>query len=373
LEKQFQMPDLKNTITHWSHHRQLLGKKANSFEQILQLIIGVYSAHPTAALSLFARTNNFDEKAFYGIDENKIAYRVPAMRQSVYWLPKDDAAMIMAATLDAADSPAWEKRYSHSGRKIPPENYADWANSILKNTSTPFTVKELKGKTTVPDDKLKFVLNRMAFERKMLRVGANSLRSNIISYVSTEAWNNVPFENIDAEKAQIWLAKKYLHTFGPVRIKDFQWWAGITLTKAKEAFSAFETIDLGDDLLLLKEDQKAFESFKIPKEDFLDILPQWDSYIMGYAPDGRERFVSEDMQHHIYGKLGATGGNGLGTILVNGKAYGSWNSRFKGSKMEVSLNLFEKTGSKLKKDITQAFQKIALLLHAKSVVFENKP
>lgn len=124
------MSDLKTIITHWSHHRQLLGKQGSSFEQVLNSILGVYSAHPTAALSLYARTNNFDEQAFYNIDENQIAFRVPSMRQSVYWLPKDDAPMIMAATLDAADSPAWEKRYSQSGRDIPPESYQGWANSI---------------------------------------------------------------------------------------------------------------------------------------------------------------------------------------------------------------------------------------------------
>ncbi len=365
------MSDLKNKLTYWSHHRQLLEKQGSNFEQVLNSIIGVYSAHPTAALSLYARIKSFEEKAFYNIDENRIAFRVPAMRQSVYWLPKNDAATIMDATLDAADSPTWEKRYSQSGRKIPPENYEAWANSILKTTITPLTVKELKGNTSVPDDKLKFVLNRMAFEREILRVGAKSLRSNIISYVSTESWNGSNFKPIDVQKAQSRLAKKYLLAFGPARIKDFQWWAGITLTKARAAFSTIDTIDLGAGLLLLKEDQKAFENFKITQKDSIDILPQWDSYTMGYAPDGRERFVSSDNQHHIYGKLGATGGNGLGTILINGKAHGSWTSRFKGSRMEVSLNIFEKVGVKQKNDINKAFNQIALLLKAKDIVFDN--
>ncbi len=366
------MSDLKSKLTHWSHHRQLLGKQASSFEQVLNSIIGVYSAHPTAALSLFARTQKFDEQTFYDLDEKRVAIRVPAMRQSVYWLPKEDTPMIMAATLDPPDAPSWEKRYAQPGRNIPPEKYDAWANTILKTATSPLTVKELKGNTNVPDELLKFILNRMAFEQKVLRVGAKSLRSNIISYVSTEAWNHTPFENIDPERAQIWLAKKYLQAFGPARIKDFQWWVGTTATKAKAAFSAIETIEIGEGLLLLKEDQQAFESFKIPQKDCIDILPQWDSYMMGYAPDGRERFVSTDMQHHIYGKLGATGGNGLGTILINGKAHGSWSSRFKGTKMEVSLNLFEKINAKMKKEIAESLKKIAELLQAKEVVFDNK-
>ncbi len=52
---------------------------------------------------------------------------------------------------------------------------------------------------------------------------------------------------------------------------------------------------------------------------------------MGYVPDGRECFVSPDMQQQIFGKIGATGGNALGVLLVNGTDHGSWDSRFKGN------------------------------------------
>lgn len=367
------MPDSNEKLTRWSHLRQLLGKQAKNPEQALSSIIGVYSAHPSAPLSLFARVQNFSEKAFFELDEKRLAYRVPAMRQSVYLLPKDFAHIAMAATLDAPDDPSWEKRYSQPGRKIPPEYYENWTAEVLKVATKPLNLNDIAAATSIPHDNLKTSLNRMAFERKLLRVGAKSLRSNGISYVATESWNGTPFEHIDQAKAQIRLAEKYLRAFGPARVKDFQWWAGITATQAKTAFGALETANLGEGLLLLKTDLAAYEAFKIPQNDCLDILPQWDSYIMGYAPDGRERFVSPDMQHHIYGKLGATGGNGLGTVLLNGKAIGSWTSRFKGSNMEVSLNLFDTTGEKLKNDLTEAFKNIAGLLDAKKVVFENKP
>ncbi len=71
---------------------------------------------------------------------------------------------------------------------------------------------------------------------------------------------------------------------------------------------------------------KDFESFKAPTQDSLDIFPQWDSYTMGCAPDGRERFVSSDMQGNIYGSIGATIRNALGVVLVNRMAHGSWGS-----------------------------------------------
>lgn len=164
----------------------------------------------------------------------------------------------------------------------------------------------------------------MAFEGSLLRIGAGSLRSNIISYVSTEAWAAEHFARVENNTAMTWLAGEYLRAFGPVRIKDFQWWAGISATQAKMAIPKNDTASVGNDYLLLAHDRNEYETFSLPSKDSLNILPQWDSYTMGYAPDGRERFVSPDMQHHIYGSLGATGGNALGTLLINGTAHGSW-------------------------------------------------
>jgi hypothetical protein len=72
----------------------------------------------------------------------------------------------------------------------------------------------------------------MAFEGRLLRVGANGLRSNIISHVNTNAWAGDKFVPVDSNKALASLAGEYLRAFGPARIRDFQWWAGITVGKA---------------------------------------------------------------------------------------------------------------------------------------------
>lgn len=168
-----------------------------------------------------------------------------------------------------------------------------------------------------------------------------------------------------------WLAGEYLRAFGPVRIKDFQWWAGISATQAKMAIPKNDTASVGNDYLLLAHDRNEYETFSLPSKDSLNILPQWDSYTMGYAPDGRGRFVSPDMQHHIYGSLGATGGNALGTLLINGTAQGSWKSRFAGNQMKVILNMFEKPSSRLNSAIAARFNEISLLLKAKSGVIQK--
>jgi hypothetical protein len=150
-------------------------------------VIGVYSSHPTAPLSLSARVQTFSEQAFYELDEKRLAFRVPAMRQSAYLLPKETAYLAMAATLPPPSDPYWQKRYSKKGRLIPEEHYQGWKKQIFQAAGTPKTAAEIKQAVNIPEAALKPVLNRMAFERYLLRVGAKSLRSNIISYVSTKA------------------------------------------------------------------------------------------------------------------------------------------------------------------------------------------
>jgi hypothetical protein len=45
--------------------------------------------------------------------------------------------------------------------------------------------------------------------------------------------------------------------------------------------------------------QKVFEAVKCPKGS-VDLLPKWDSYTMGLAPDGRQRFVHPEVQKKAY-------------------------------------------------------------------------
>jgi len=327
------MPEFIQKIRAWSHHRQRLGNRGLDASQVLKDVIGVYSSHPTGPLSLFARIQSFDAASFNQLDHDRLAFRIPAMRLSAYMVPSENAAMISAATLPSPTDPVWENRYSHKDRKIPVEHYEDWKRQILTVALKPLSAKEIKEQTEIPNETTKPVLNRMAFERLLLRVGAESLRSNIISYVSTAAWT-VEYPLFNKVKALKWLAKEYLKAFGPARIKDFQWWVGITSEMAKMAIEACETKNIGEDHLLLISDEEDFGSFDHTLEDSIDILPQWDCYTMGYAPDGRTRFVDQDKQDKIYGSLGATGGNALGTVLINGLASAVWTSRFRGNQMQ---------------------------------------
>ena len=366
------MASIKEKITHWSYDRQRLGKQASNLIQVLKDVIGVYSTHPSGPLSLFARVKSFKEDDFYKLDYKQLAFRVPAMRLSIYMLDAETAHLAFSAIVPSPSSGYWEKRYSQPGRKIPKEQYSSLRKKILQFATKPLSATEIKDAAGIPDETIKPALNRMAYEGDLLRIGAKSLRSNTLSYVSARDWAKGKFVRTDSGKALAWLAEEYLKAFGPARIKDFQWWAGVTVGRANSAVNTCKTIEIENGLLLLASDVKKFESFKIPAKDSIDLLPQWDSYTMGYPSDGRERFVEPEMQQHIYGKLGATGGNALGTVLVNGTAHGSWDFRFEGTKMKIKLYMFEKPSSKIMKNIADHFNYMGALLKAKNLVLESK-
>jgi hypothetical protein len=289
------------------------------------------------------------------------------MRFSVFVLPHETAHLAFSATVPPDSDQVWHKRYSQKNRYMSKEDYKPWREKVAQIAKEPHTAAEIREAAGIPDSSIKCLLNRIAFEGRLLRVGANGPRSNIISYVNTNDWAGDKFVPVDSNKALAWFAGEYLRAFGPARIRDFQWWSGITVGKAKKAIEAQDTVEIHEDYPLLKKDLSEFESFKISKGDSLAILPRWDSYTMGYAPDGRDRFVDPAFQDRIYGSIGATGGNALGTILLNGLAHGSWDSRFAGSKMVINLNMIEKPSKQLDEQITEQFNDIATLLNVKKI------
>ena len=358
-------------IRDWSYTRQSMGKEGNNLLQILKDVVAVYSSQPSAPLSLFARAKFFNEREYQQLDADRMAYRIPAMRESVHLLPAETAHLVSTAVLPLPDDPYWEKRYSHQQRKIPPNEYPGWRSAVNDALHEPRTVDEIKKMHVLPDEVVKFILNRMAFEGDVLRIGAESLRSNIISYVAKAAWTGKAKLKADSGESLAWLAEQYLRAFGPCRVKDFQWWTGLTVKKAKTAISSCNTVELEEGLLLLNKDMADFESHKKRAEDRIDLLPQWDCYTMGYAPDGRERFVSPDVQEKMFGKLGATRGNALGVVMINGLVHGTWSFRFKAGSMINKLGMFVHPTNKVLEIIEEKIHEVAVLLKAKRVTLEQ--
>jgi hypothetical protein len=90
---------------------------------------------------------------------------------------------------------------------------------------------------------------------------------------------------------------------------------------------------------------------------------------MGYAPDGRRRFVEDQFLTRVYtsvsGSPGATSGDGLPVILRGGRAVATWSHRFAGQKLGVTVAPFE--GTRMAPIGEAAFDGVARLLGASAM------
>jgi hypothetical protein len=319
----------------FTYERQRLGRAAPNAARALEEVIAVYSSHPSAPLSLHARAKTMDAKAFHRLD----GLRLPAMRMSIHLLPRATAHLAFHAT--PAPPADRKKRMKHF--KFTEERYAELRGQILKAATEPLTLPELREAVGAQPEELKGISAQMTRDAELVRVGAKGLRSNELRYVAVE------LDDADADEALAWLAGEYLRAFGPIRPKDFVWWAGVTAGRAKQALAAHETEELDGGLLILAKDVKAFEKAK-PLECTVDLLPKWDALTMGYAPDGRDRFAHPDVVKQCYDFRG----DGRPVVLVDGQAAGTWE--------KLEPDLFDTAGPKVRKAIDERLEAVKAFL-----------
>ena len=332
-------PSPLERLTAWSLRRQRLDCHAESPLQALHDVVAVYTTHPTAPLALLARSNGLDAASFRALEEQRHVVRIIAMRGSAFMVPTTTATTIFAATA----MPEARLEATLRARGLDLETYRRLVPRVLECCATPLTPAQLKACLPLPED-VYMVARVLARQGQILRFNANSLRIDTLRYVATTAWLGKPFDELDRAAALRWLAREYLRAFGPARVPDFAWWSGCTRREATTALAHSETVER-DGLLLLAEDAAAYDHVATLDPAHADVLPKWDSLTMGYAPDGRQRFIDDRFLSLAYtsvtGSPGATSGDGLPLILRGGRAIATWSHRFAGQRLEVTVAPFE--------------------------------
>lgn len=331
--------DIPRRLRAWSYRRQQLCRAASRPDEALRGAVAVYSSHPTAPLALLARSQSFDATRFSAMEQRREAVRLPAMRQSIFLMPAETAPRIFAATRLPMEKHAPRLRYAGLDWGA----YARLKQRVLALTQEPITASGLREALNV-DAKLMTGVRVMTYEGLILRLGS-TLRADSLRYVATEAWLGHPLEEADPEASLRWLAMEYLRAYGPARVTDFAWWSGVPRRRAQAALSGEDIVDIGGGLLLPADQQAAFERAEPVDPDAVDLLPKWDAYTMGHAPDGRQRLVDDEYLAVAYNMTratpGALSGDGLPLVLRGGRAVAIWSHRFQGNRMLVTVAPFE--------------------------------
>jgi hypothetical protein len=280
------------------------------------------------------------------------AVRIPAMRASIYVEPADWAPRVFAAT-------RVRSREALRYYRISDDEYETAKKAVLRAAREPTAARDLRDALGGTG---RAVLSVMCREGVLMRATASSLRSNTLTYVAADAWLDGGLPAMDAGEALAWLAREYLRAFGPGRIEDFAWWSGEKPAAASKAIASCDTVELDGGQLLLTEDRAAFERSR-RKASGVSLLPKWDAYTMGYAPDGRARLVEPELQSRIYEESGDC----LPVILVDGLAAGVWRHRFAGKRMEVEVELFDRPTAAVSRAVRDRIEEAGELLGAGSL------
>ena len=339
----------------WSYERQRIGKPAAGPAQALRAVVAVYATHPTAPLALRARARTFTAAGYRRLDRDGQAIRIPAMRRTVFLVPRATATRIFSAVRPSeSDALRGLKR-----QKISLAEYRRLASRVLARAQEPVASRDLQAAVGLKGEALGSVLRCLRYEGRLVTLAGDSLHTSPHHYVATSAWIGDRLDADDQVNALQWLAGEYLRAYGPARVEDFAWWAGITKTRAARAIQTHETIDLDEGLLLPSRDERAFTGVKRLRNE-VALLPKWDAYTMGHAPDGRARFVHPDVQRRVYTPIGpGLAGDGNPVVLVDGEAVATWTYTLKDG---AEVQPFERLGTRTRAQVNENLDAIARLL-----------
>lgn len=342
-------------LRSWSHLRQRLREPAEDPEQALHSVVAVYATHPTAPLALWARTRSFSPTAYRRFDRARKGLRIPGMRGTIFLVPRRDAARIFTAVRPPiARVLRALKRHQFTMRE-----YERLSKLVLVAAKKPVLSTDLEKSVGIAGPPLGTVLRCLRYEGRALALAGDSLNSSAHRYVAAAAWAPEGLDAGDPAKALVWLAGEYLRAYGPARVEDFMWWAGVTKTAAANALTPHKTVNVGGGLLLLARDEAAFGRVRLVRGT-VDLLPKWDPYTMGHAPDGRQRFVHPDVQPRVYTPIGVgLPGDGNPVVLVDGEAVATWTFTLKDGS---AVQPFDTLGPTIRRKVEEKFEVIVQLL-----------
>ncbi|HEX6207229.1 MAG TPA: crosslink repair DNA glycosylase YcaQ family protein [Actinomycetota bacterium] len=339
----------------WTYVRQRLDRPARGALEALRAVVAVYATHPTAPLALRARARSLTGAAYRRLDRERRGLRIPGMRGTVFLVPREAAARIFTAVRPSRSRVvARLKRHDMSE-----EEYEAIARRVVAVAGEPTRADDLREATGLEGPVLATIVRGLRLEGRLLALAGRPLTSSPHRYVATEAWAEEVLDAGDRESSLAWLGGAYLEAYGPARIEDFAWWAGVGKRAAATAVGEHDTIDVGDGLLLPARHEAAFERSR-PLNGTLALLPRWDAYTMGHAPDGRARFVHPDVQPRVYEPIGVgLPGDGNPVVLVDGEVVATWTYSLKDG---ADVQPFDTLGPGTRKKVEEELDAIAAFL-----------
>jgi hypothetical protein len=168
-----------------------------------------------------------------------------------------------------------------------------------------------------------------------------------------------------------WLARRYLHAYGPAGPEDLAAWAGITLSDARAGFAA-QSDDLievqieGSQAWILKEQAHALdqpENVSAP----VKLLPAFDTVLLGYR--SRDWFLPAQFAERVL----PGGGMLRPAVLVDGWIVGAWKSKKVKHSLQITVEPFAELTDEARAGVAAEVEDIGRFLELTTTLETIKP
>jgi uncharacterized protein YcaQ len=182
---------------------------------------------------------------------------------------------------------------------------------------------------------------------------------------------SVNLDEVTAEEAQEKLLIKYLHGYGPASQQDFSLWSGLiaadskrAITNSERALAQIKVEGVNRPLLILREDLKTLRSIDLDEHAPACLLPKFDSMLLGHK--NRSRIIRDELKGFVFR---SAVGDIAATVLVKGRAVGTWRHKKTKHTLVVTVKPFEKIAKADLKEVEQKAKELSQYLGAEELKF----
>lgn len=154
-------------------------------------------------------------------------------------------------------------------------------------------------------------------------------------------------KKLSKDEALATLLKKFIKSHGPICIKDFVWWSGLTIVESKRGFEILEK-DLKS-FALHNQTYWYYESNFLGIPDKAFLLPNYDEYAISYKI--RDAFYAQTSERQLV----PFGVNSFSHMIVyRGRVIGMWKRGITDKNLTVTTELFQTINVRIKTEIEKA-------------------
>lgn len=333
----------------------------SSMEECARALVGIQAQiEPAAAISLWNRTPGSTMDGFeHHLYNQKSLVKIWGQRGTLHAYPSGDWPMITAAK--SIRKTWWQRTYeAGTGDE---EGYEQLVTELQEYLveHREVTRSELRESGVLPDHDLLSpwggILGELVHRGYACHAGKEGGEGR---FASRGSWlPELEWSLPEHEEANIEIARRYLHTYGPSSAKDLAYWRGARISEARRWLAALDEVTVtidheGESLIVLEKDMEELLSAPPQKHNWpIHMLYRFDPLLLGHK--NKDWLVDQK----FYDRVWRTAGHINGTILIGGRIKGTWNYKRREKVLDVAVESFGGFSKKAVKVIERRANELA--------------